>query len=102
MNFLLGVHIGTVPLVAMVSIEPRVLSSKAPKIRISIAGRIDDRGYQMCRVIGRSLVDANTHVTLDLVPLQETQWEEFVRATASVRPPSHVAVWLHPGGRTPR
>ena len=69
----------------MVSVEPRVLSSKAPAIRISIAGRVDDRGYQMARVIGRALVTANTHVSLELVPLMETQWEDFVRVTASVR-----------------
>jgi hypothetical protein len=68
----------------MVSLEPRVLSSKASEIRISIAGRIDDRGYQMCRVIARSLVEANTHVSVELVPLMETQFEEFVRVTAKV------------------
>lgn len=71
----------------MVSLEPRVLSSKASEIRISIAGRIDDRGYQMCRVIARSLVEANTHVSVELVPLMETQFEEFVRVTAKVCSP---------------
>ncbi len=53
-------------------------------MRISIAGRVDDRGFHQCRVIARALVDANTHVSVDLLPLMETQWEDFVRVTAAV------------------
>jgi hypothetical protein len=67
-----------------VSVERKVLSSKASHISISIAGRIDDRNYHMCRVLGRALVEENTHVSLELVPMMETQWEDFIRATSAV------------------
>jgi hypothetical protein len=67
------------------SVDKRVIDVAVSPITISIAGRVDDRGFQACRVIGRVLQLDNTHVTVNVLPMWETDWEEFVRDTAAVR-----------------
>jgi hypothetical protein len=76
------------------SVEKRVIEVAVAPVTISIAGRVDDRGFQACRVIGRALQLENTHVTVNVLPMWETDWEEFVRNTALVRIVS-IDVYMH-------
>lgn len=69
----------------MATVETRDLAVKAAPVHISVAGRIDDRSYHMARILARSLQDENTHVTVSLLPMVETDWDEFVKTSAAVR-----------------
>lgn len=67
----------------MATVPKEELACTAAPLCISIAGRIDDRGYHMCRVLARTLEAENVHVTLKLLPMVETDWDDFIKVSAS-------------------
>lgn len=69
----------------MATVEKQDLPVTAAPLAISIAGRLDDRGYHMCRVLARTLQEENTHVSVSMMPMVETDWDDFIRVTATVR-----------------
>lgn len=69
---------------AMATVEKAVIPATAAPIRLSVAGRIDDRGFHMARVLARSLQEDHVHVSVELFPMTETAWDDFVRVTAAV------------------
>ena len=69
----------------MATLPREEIASKAAAIELCVTGRIDDAGFQMARVLARSVAEEQTHVTVTSKALVETEWAQWLRETLPVR-----------------
>jgi hypothetical protein len=54
-------------------------------LKITVCGRIDCPNYQQSVVAANAIAAGNSNVCVEIMQFFETQWEEFLRKTASVK-----------------
>ena len=59
-------------------------------VLLVVAGKVDDKEYQMCRVAAENIASTNANFEVELRPMMETDWEEYIRAkSAELGEPAH-------------